>query len=98
MTVLRGGGDAVGGGREDALTGAEPAVAVVIESLAAGGEGVGRLPDGMTVFVPRTAPGDRVALAGLRRRRRYARAVVGRVLEQGPGRVDPPCVHFTREG
>ena len=98
MTGTRGRSDAVERGRDDDASGREPAVTVVIESLAAGGEGVGRLPDGMTVFVPRTAPGDRVAVAGLRRRRRYARAVVDRVLERGPGRVEPACVHFTRDG
>lgn len=98
MTGTRGRSDAVGGGREGDRPGLEPVATVVIESLAAGGEGVGRLPDGMAVFVPRTAPGDRVAVAGLRRRRRYARAGVERVLERGPGRVEPACIHFTRDG
>jgi tRNA/tmRNA/rRNA uracil-C5-methylase (TrmA/RlmC/RlmD family) len=37
--------------------------AVRILRLAAGGDGVGRLEDGRTVFVPRTAPGDLVELA-----------------------------------
>ena len=75
-----------------------PAGVVVIESLAAGGEGVGHLPDGMAVFVPRTAPGDRVAIGAVRRRRRYARATAGRVLAPGPDRVEPRCVHFLRDG
>ena len=70
---------------------------VVIESVAAGGDGVGHLADGMTVFVPRTAPGDRVALSGVRRRRRHARAAAARVLEGGPDRVAPPCRHFERD-
>ncbi len=71
---------------------------VVIESLAAGGEGVGHLSDGMAVFVPRTAPGDRLVIGALRRRRRYARATAGRVLEPGPDRVEPRCGHFLRDG
>ena len=37
----------------------EPTI-VEITSLAAGGDGVGRLADGRIVFVPWTAPGDRV--------------------------------------
>ena len=98
MTGARRRGDADGPVLDDGPFGLEPAGTVVIESLAAGGEGVGRLPDGMAVFVPRTAPGDRVAVANLRRRRRYARGVVGRVLEPGPGRVEPACVHFARDG
>jgi len=70
---------------------------VLIESVAAGGDGVGHLADGMTVFVPRTAPGDRVALARLRRRRRHARAEAAQVLEPGPDRVAPPCRHYERD-
>ena len=70
---------------------------VAIESVAAGGDGVGRLADGMTVFVPRTAPGDRVAVTTVRRRRRHAHATLARVLEPGPGRVEPRCRHFTRD-
>jgi 23S rRNA (uracil1939-C5)-methyltransferase len=65
--------------------------------LAAGGDGVGRLEDGRTVFVPRTAPGDLVELADLRQHRRFARARLARLLEPGPGRVDPPCPHYVHD-
>jgi len=68
--------------------------AVRILRLAAGGDGVGRLEDGRAVFVPRSAPGDLLELAGLREQRRFARARVARVLEPGPGRVEPPCPHY----
>jgi 23S rRNA (uracil1939-C5)-methyltransferase len=67
---------------------------VRIASLAAGGEGVGRLPDGRAVFVPRTAPGDLVVLGPLREHRTWARAESGTVLEAGPERVAPRCVHY----
>ncbi|MEO8227705.1 MAG: TRAM domain-containing protein, partial [Gemmatimonadota bacterium] len=65
--------------------------------LAAGGDGVGRLEDGRTVFVPRTAPGDLVELARLRTHRRFARARVARVVEPAPERVVPPCPHYTAD-
>ena len=67
---------------------------VRIERLAAGGDGVGRLPDGLTVFVPRTAPGDVVRVGGVERRRRHGFATVEEVLEPGSGRVEPRCAHF----
>src|SRR5947207_15004884 len=35
---------------------------VTITGIAVGGDGVGRLADGRVVFIPRTAPGDRVHL------------------------------------
>jgi 23S rRNA (uracil1939-C5)-methyltransferase len=68
--------------------------AVRILRIAAGGDGVGRLPDGRAVFVPRSAPGDLVELSGLQTQRRFARARVARVLEPGPDRVEPPCPHY----
>ena len=52
----------------------------------------------MTVFVPRTAPGDRVSLSHLRRHRRHARAEPAALLERGPGRTAPTCRHFDRDG
>jgi predicted RNA-binding protein with TRAM domain len=48
-----------------------------IESIAAGGDGVAR-HDGLVVFVPRTAPGDRV-VARVTTKGRMARGVVERV-------------------
>jgi 23S rRNA (uracil1939-C5)-methyltransferase len=68
--------------------------AVRILRIAAGGDGVGRLEDGRAVFVPRTAPGDLVELTDVRAQRRFARARVGRVLEPGADRVEPPCPHY----
>ena len=71
--------------------------AVRILRLAAGGDGVGRLEDGRTVFVPRTAPGDLVELAQLRVHRRFARARVGSLAEAGPDRVAPRCPHYVKD-
>lgn len=71
--------------------------AVRILRIAAGGDGVGRLEDGRAVFVPRSAPGDLVELAGVRAQRRFARARVARVLEPGPDRIEPPCPHYTED-
>lgn len=68
---------------------------VRIESIAAGGAGVGRLTDGMAVFVPRTAPGDLAEVEVIQRKRRYARGRLLRVLERGPDRVEPDCRHYT---
>jgi len=73
--------------------------ALRIDSLAHGGDGVGRLPgDGRAVFVPRTAPGDLIqaqTVAG-KKRELHARALA--VIEAGPGRVAPVCPHYDRCG
>lgn len=65
---------------------------VEIASIAAGGDGVGRLA-GMVVFVPRTAPGD-TAEVRLRGTRRFARGTLDRLAVASPQRVDPPCPHY----
>lgn len=67
---------------------------VVIRGIAGGGDGVGTLADGRTVFVPRTAPGDQVRLRAIDRRKRFARAEIAEVLVPGPGRTTPPCPHY----
>jgi 23S rRNA (uracil1939-C5)-methyltransferase len=58
---------------------------------------VGKLDDGRTVFVPRTAPGDLVEPAGLRAHKRFARARLGRLLEPSPDRIEPRCPHYVRD-
>ncbi len=71
--------------------------AVRILRLAIGGDGVGQMPDGRTVFVPRTAPGDLVELAAVREHRRFARARVGRLIESSPERAEPRCPHYVAD-
>lgn len=68
---------------------------VVIESIAAGGDGVGRT-DGMVVFVPRTAPGDVVEVE-LVPRGRFARGTTRAVVRPSGDRVEPTCVHYERD-
>lgn len=68
---------------------------VSIESIAAGGDGVGHT-EGMAVFVPRTAPGD-VALVRLARARRFARGEAQSFETLSPDRVNPACPHFTTD-
>jgi 23S rRNA (uracil1939-C5)-methyltransferase len=69
-----------------------------IDALAAGGDGVGRGPDGRVVFVPFTAPGDRVRVRLVEERARFARGELESLVEPGPGRVEPPCPVFGRCG
>lgn len=72
---------------------------VTITGIAVGGDGVGRMADGRAIFVPRTAPGDRVRLreGSLKLHRTFARAEVGEIVEAGPGRVAPPCPHYVHD-
>jgi 23S rRNA (uracil1939-C5)-methyltransferase len=69
-------------------------VEVAIDALAAGGDGVGRTTDGRVVFVPLTAPGDRVRARITETHPRYARAALEEVIEASPVRVAPACAVF----
>lgn len=55
---------------------------------------MGRAPDGRVVFVPFTAPGDRVRVRVTEVRSRFVRARVEALLAPGPRRVDPVCAVF----
>jgi 23S rRNA (uracil1939-C5)-methyltransferase len=65
-----------------------------IDSLAHGGEGVGRLGDGgYVVFVSGALPGDRVRAVIVKRKRSYAHARMVEVLQESPERIAPTADH-----
>jgi 23S rRNA (uracil1939-C5)-methyltransferase len=71
-----------------------------IDELAPGGEGLGHA-DGRSVFVPFTAPGDRVAVevaAGDGAEGGAIHAELLEVLTEGPARQAVPCPHFGPAG
>jgi 23S rRNA (uracil1939-C5)-methyltransferase len=70
-------------------------VSVSIESIAAGGDGVGR-KEGLVVFVPRTAPGD-LATVQISGRGHFARGSLRSIVTASPVRIDPPCAHYARD-
>ena len=70
---------------------------VDIERIAAGGDGVGHLEDGLVVFVPRSALGDRVQIEVTEKKANYARGRITSLLTPGSGRVDPPCTHYVAD-
>jgi 23S rRNA (uracil1939-C5)-methyltransferase len=71
--------------------------AVAITGIAAGGAGVGRMPDGRAVFVPRTAPGDRVRVRDVKLRKTFAHASVDELVAPAAMRVTPPCGHYQHD-
>jgi 23S rRNA (uracil1939-C5)-methyltransferase len=70
---------------------------LTIDQLVAGGDGLGRF-EGIPIFVPRSAPGDRLRVRLTERKRDYGRAQIVKILAPGPGRRKPPCPHFARCG
>jgi 23S rRNA (uracil1939-C5)-methyltransferase len=74
-----------------ATLGALETVELEIRSLAAGGEGVARAPDGRVVFVRGAAPGDVVRARVVALHKRFARAEIEEIVRAGAVRVEPAC-------
>jgi 23S rRNA (uracil1939-C5)-methyltransferase len=73
------------------------ALEVSIERVVPGGAGLAHA-EGLTVFVPLAAPGDRLRVRVGRVRGRVAFASLVEVLAPGPERIEPPCPYFGRCG
>ncbi len=68
-------------------------IELTVDSLAFGGNGVGR-HHGKAVFIPLTAPGDRIRCRIIRDKGRYAEAEMEDLLTPAPVRRMPPCPVF----
>ncbi|WP_445664968.1 23S rRNA (uracil(1939)-C(5))-methyltransferase RlmD [Fodinibius sp. AD559] len=67
-------------------------VELTIDSAAYKGKGIGKI-DGLAIFVPNTAPGDRVKARIIKKKKSYREAKLLEVIEPGPNRIEPKCQH-----
>jgi 23S rRNA (uracil1939-C5)-methyltransferase len=67
---------------------------VEIEKLSFGGNGIARTESGVVVFVPYSAPGDRLQVKITELKKRHAEAEIVRILRASPERAVPPCPVF----
>jgi 23S rRNA (uracil1939-C5)-methyltransferase len=75
----------------------EREVELVIDDIAFGGKGVGRV-EGKAVFVPFTIERERIAARIMREKKSFAEADLVTVLEASPERATPQCPYFGRCG
>jgi 23S rRNA (uracil1939-C5)-methyltransferase len=73
-------------------------VALTVERLAFGGEGIGRLTDGKICFIPWVIPGERVKVSIRATHSSYVEADLREVVEASSDRVRPKCPVFGRCG
>lgn len=73
-------------------------VEITINDIVYGGDGIGRLPEGKSIFIPYTLPGERVLVKILEEKKNYCRGALVKVLSPAPGRIPPRCPHFTQCG
>jgi 23S rRNA (uracil1939-C5)-methyltransferase len=63
-----------------------------IQDAAFEGKGIAKV-DGLAVFVPNTAPGDRIKALITKNKKSYREAKLLEVLDPGPHRIAPKCQH-----
>jgi 23S rRNA (uracil1939-C5)-methyltransferase len=73
-------------------------IEVAIHAMVYGGSGIGRLPDGRSVFVPFALPGEKVLIRLAEEKKSFCRGELVEVLVPSPQRITPRCAHYTRCG
>jgi 23S rRNA (uracil1939-C5)-methyltransferase len=73
-------------------------VNLTIEKLVYGGDGLARLPEGKTVFLPFVLPAEEISATIVQEKSSFARATVDQVLKPSPYRVQPNCQYFAACG
>jgi 23S rRNA (uracil1939-C5)-methyltransferase len=68
-------------------------ISIQIESLAAGGDGVGHIGNAVC-FVPYAAPGDTVAIDIVKRNKKFLRGRLRHIVTKSPLRISPICPLF----
>ena len=68
-------------------------VVIKIESIAFGGEGVGRV-DNFVIFVPFAAPGDKLEIAITELKKAYARGKILKIIKPSAWRIKPLCGYY----
>lgn len=69
-----------------------------IDRIVGDGLGIGFDEDGLTVFVPRTAPGDLVRARVTRRQGKVLHAAIEEILEPSPMRIEPKVADYDKSG
>lgn len=70
---------------------------ISIDSLAFGGNGVGRI-DGKVCFVPYSCPGDQLHVEIISDKKSYQSGLIREIVKPSPDRVKPHCVLFGKCG
>ena len=69
-----------------------------IDRIVGDGLGIGFDDDGLTVFVPRTAPGDLIRARVTRRQGKVLHAAIEEMIEPSPMRIEPRVADYDKSG
>ena len=67
---------------------------LVVDSIAYGGEAVGKLPSGKVCFVPGGLPGEELEIDIIQDKKSFARARLLKIIRKSPERIEPECRLF----
>lgn len=73
-------------------------VNLTITSATAEGSGVGKTDEGIAVFVPLSAIGDKLSVRILKAKKTYAFGKIEEILVPSPSRIEPDCPVFSKCG
>ncbi|MDH5187084.1 MAG: class I SAM-dependent RNA methyltransferase, partial [candidate division WOR-3 bacterium] len=68
-------------------------IELTIDKIVYGGDGIGNY-NGIKVFVPYSAPQDRLLVSIQTKKKDYYIGRIKQILEPSPLRTNPPCVYF----
>ncbi len=86
-----------GGTRDAATYNVSDVIEVEIKKIVPKGFGLGFV-EGLTVFVPLTAPGDKLVVRLAEIKGKTAFAEIEKIIESSTQRIEPPCVYFGQCG
>ncbi len=69
-------------------------IIIRLSHMVYGGEALGRLPDGRTVFIPFALPGELVRARIRLEKRNFVRAELLEIIEGHSERIQPACAHY----
>ena len=72
-------------------------VKIKIDSVAFGGEGVGRI-DNFVAFIPFSAPGDELEIEITQLKKKFVRGRILKIIKESPLRVKPLCRYYEKCG
>ena len=67
---------------------------IEIEKLIYEGWGIGHDENGRAIFVKKSVPGDVLEVKITKEKKKYAEAVIEKIIKPSPKRVGPPCQYF----
>ncbi|HEU4415486.1 MAG TPA: 23S rRNA (uracil(1939)-C(5))-methyltransferase RlmD [Candidatus Angelobacter sp.] len=67
---------------------------LTIEKLVYGGDGLARLPEGKTVFLPFVLPAEEISASIVQEKSSFARATLDQIVKPSPYRIKPACSYF----